>query len=87
MIQFDDHYRDLEPIEIIEKNAQRMASLGVDPRSIIAVGNALKYLLRCGSKRGEPFEKDLQKALNYTFRAINHRWEWEKKENDGNQNQ
>jgi len=79
MDKHDEHYIELSPIEIIEKNATRMAALGVDARSIIAVGNALKYLLRCGSKKGEPFEKDLQKALNYTFRAINHRWEWEKK--------
>lgn len=70
---FDEHYakKAIEPIAVIE---QIMGNENMPAQSRYHVGNAIKYLMRAGSKKGEAYEKDLEKALNYIHRALYGRW-------------
>ena len=61
----------IETIRIIE------AIVGRDeiPRKpAYAIGNAVKYLLRCGAKHGESWRDDVAKAENYLHRARTGEW-------------
>ena len=62
--QVPTHYRKqpIQPIEIID-------AYGLDFKR----GNALKYLLRAGSKLGEEKSDDLQKAMVPCLRTSRHR--------------
>ena len=67
------HYEigNIETIRIIE------AIVGRDeiPRKpAYAIGNAVKYLLRCGAKKGESWRDDVAKAENYLHRALTGEW-------------
>lgn len=67
------HYEigNIETIRIIE------AIVGRDeiPRKpAYAIGNAVKYLLRCGAKNGERWQEDVAKAENYLHRALTGEW-------------
>lgn len=48
-----------------------MRMQGIDSFNI---GNALKYLVRAGKKKGESGNKDLLKALNYIHEELTHEW-------------
>lgn len=68
-----NHYEigNIETIRIIE------AIVGRDeiPRKpAYAIGNAVKYLLRCGAKNGERWHEDVAKAENYLHRARTGEW-------------
>ena len=67
------HYEigNIEAIRIIE------AIVGRDeiPRKpAYAIGNAVKYLLRCGAKHVERWQEDVAKAENYLHRARTGEW-------------
>jgi len=42
--------------------------------SRLSVAQALRYLLRAGTKPGENWQKELEKAENYIHRARTGRW-------------
>lgn len=67
------HYEigNIETIRIIE------AIVGRDeiPRKpAYSIGNAVKYMLRCGAKHGERWQEDVAKAENYLHRARTGEW-------------
>ena len=74
----DSHYQKedvSEPIQIIEETIRRLNNdPNIGPLLPYHVGQTLKYILRAGSKEGEPVIKDLQKALNYLHRAMKGEW-------------
>ena len=74
----DKHYKResvSEPIEIIEDlMIQHWHKHDMPPEAVYSIGNAIKYLLRAGLKDGQPYHKDLDKAMNYIHRAKNGKW-------------
>lgn len=73
-----DHYAqlDIKPIDV----AEQRISTGFS--TIGNVGNwhlatAIEYLMRAGLKSGQPWRKDVQKALDHGYRAIHGRWPWD----------
>lgn len=68
-----DHYKSLpcETIDIIEHVVMRES---LPPKAAYCIGNALKYLCRCGLKEGEDWKDDVAKAENYLHRAITGEW-------------
>lgn len=73
-----DHYAqlDIKPIDV----AEQRVSTGFS--TIGNVGNwhlatAIEYLMRAGLKSGQPWRKDVQKALDHGYRAIHGRWPWD----------
>jgi len=74
----DTHYKRQnvsEPIEIIEDlMIQHWHKNALPPQAAYHIGNALKYLMRAGLKEGQPYHKDLDKALNYITRAKTGKW-------------
>lgn len=74
----DSHYKRVEvsePIEIIEDlMEQHWHRNGIPPKAAYSIGNAIKYLLRAGLKEGQPYKKDLDKAMNYIHRAKEGEW-------------
>ena len=78
MQKHDSHYQrpdGIEPIEVIEDLIMRQWQKNcVPPQAMYSIGNALKYLLRAGLKEGQPYHKDLDKAMNYIHRAKSGKW-------------
>jgi hypothetical protein len=72
----DSHYagKEIEPIDVIEETIQRLTKAGLNPVPAYCIGQSLKYILRAGLKEGEDVMKDLDKALNYQYRAKNGEW-------------
>ncbi len=74
----DKHYKRpnvSEAIEIIEDlMVQHWQKNAVPPQASYHISNALKYLLRAGLKEGQPYHKDLDKAMNYIHRAKTGKW-------------
>ena len=60
-----------ETIRIIEAIVGRNE---IPRKPAYAIGNAVKYLLRCGSKQGESWRDDVAKAENYLHRARTGEW-------------
>lgn len=61
----------ISTIVIIESIAER----GDIPRkAVFPICNAVKYLLRCGAKKGESWSDDVAKAENYLHRARTGEW-------------
>jgi hypothetical protein len=77
MTRHDDHYRDSNATAIIEANMTRMVAAGIDPAVAYDISCVLKYALRCGSKKGEPAQRDIEKMNNYAHRAAYGKWPWE----------
>lgn len=73
MTRHDDHYKDrpIQPIEAMEQVAKNAPD---HERGLLAA-MACKYLLRAGTK--EEWRKDLEKASNYLYRALNGVWPWD----------
>lgn len=64
-----------EAIDIIESVISREP---IPPRAKFSVGNAIKYLLRCGEKDPKAWAEDIAKAENYLHRARTGTWIEEK---------
>ena len=61
----------ISTIVILESIAER----GDIPRkAVFPICNAVKYLLRCGAKKGESWRDDVAKAENYLHRARTGEW-------------
>lgn len=60
-----------EAIDIIESVVSRET---IPPRAKFCVGNAIKYLLRCGEKDPKAWALDIAKAENYLHRALTGMW-------------
>lgn len=67
------HYAigNIETIRIIECIVGREE---IPRKPAYAIGNAVKYLLRCGAKNGERWQEDVAKAENYLHRARTGEW-------------
>ena len=61
----------IEAIRIIECIVGRDE---IPRKPAYAIGNAVKYLLRCGAKNGERWQDDVAKAENYLHRARTGEW-------------
>ena len=61
----------IETIRIIEAIVGRNE---IPRKPAYAIGNAVKYLLRCGAKQGESWRDDVAKAENYLHRALTGEW-------------
>ena len=76
----DAHYSAIEralgvqPIQIGEAIVDRES---IPRKAAKHLATAAEYLARAGTKDGEPWEKEAQKAANHIFRALNGRWPWE----------
>lgn len=68
------HYAEkrIEPIDVQEQIMEVLVNIPPVQRHLIA--HSVKYLMRAGSKAGEPWEKDIQKAFNYLHRALTGEW-------------
>lgn len=58
--------------EVIRPNVSHYKGVGIEPIDYINshnfnfnLGNAIKYISRCGKKEGESVTKDLKKAIDY----------------------
>lgn len=61
----------ISTIVILESIAER----GDIPRkAVFPICNAVKYLIRCGAKKGESWRDDVAKAENYLHRARTGEW-------------
>lgn len=61
----------ISTIAILESIAERG---DIPRRAIFPICNAVKYLLRCGAKKGESWSDDVAKAENYLHRARTGEW-------------
>ena len=66
----------ISTIEILESIAERE---DIPRNAIFPICNAVKYLLRCGAKKGESWRDDVAKAENYLHRARTGEWMMEAK--------
>lgn len=71
------HYAGTDAIAKQEAMAARLVEMGVPAGRAFCAATALKYVERCGRKRGASVAEDMEKAANYLFRAIEGRWPWE----------
>jgi hypothetical protein len=69
MNKHDDHYKDFEPIEIMEQIVDRVE---VPTKAALSVAYAFKYLSRCGLK--DHWSVDVEKAINFLTRALTGEW-------------
>lgn len=70
----DDHYRNkvIEPIMVQEQVMLDLTSVPADRRHFLA--QAIRYIMRAGTKADNPWEKDIEKALNYLNRTLTGKW-------------
>ena len=70
----DQHYasKDIEPILVQEQIMETVSEVPAKVRLCIA--QALRYLMRAGTKQGEDWKKELSKAENYIHRARTGEW-------------
>lgn len=61
----------ISTIVILDSIAERV---DIPRRAIFPICNAVKYLLRCGAKKGESWSDDVAKAENYLHRARTGEW-------------
>ena len=61
----------ISTIAILESIAERV---DIPRMAIFPICNAVKYLLRCGAKKGESWRDDVAKAENYLHRARTGEW-------------
>lgn len=61
----------ISTIAILESIAERV---DIPRMAIFPICNAVKYLLRCGAKKGESWSDDVAKAENYLHRARTGEW-------------
>jgi len=76
----DDHYQELEaagqtePIVIMEELHERLLIDGVPPNAAANIMLAQKHMTRAGAKKGEPWEKEIMKSINYLTRSVMGKW-------------
>lgn len=73
----DDHYRKLpiEPFDVMEQRVEGYTPPdGPNKSQKLALAIAIKHIMRAGLKDGQPWEKDIQKAMNYLNRALTGEW-------------
>jgi len=68
------HALGVEPIHIGEAIVDRES---IPRKASKHLATAAEYLARAGTKDGEAWKKDAQKASNHIFRALNGRWPWD----------
>lgn len=70
----DQHYasKDIEPILVQEQIMETVSEIPAKARLCIA--QAIRYLMRAGTKQGEDWKKELSKAENYIHRARTGEW-------------
>jgi len=70
----DKHYAEkaIEPILVIEQVMETANAIPAKNR--LSIAQALRYLLRVGTKSGENWQKELEKAENYIHRARTGSW-------------
>lgn len=61
----------ISTIAILESIAERV---DIPRKAIFPICNALKYMIRCGAKKGESWRDDVAKAENYLHRARTGEW-------------
>ena len=61
----------ISTIAILDYIAERV---DIPRKAIFPICNAVKYLLRCGAKKGESWRDDVAKAENYLHRARTGEW-------------
>ena len=71
----DERWQDIPRVEMCgtpRPNVSHYQSAGIEPIDYINshnfnfnLGNAIKYISRCGKKEGESVTKDLKKAIDY----------------------
>ena len=61
----------ISTIVILESIAERE---DIPRKAVFQICNAVKYLLRCGAKKGESWRDDVAKAENYLHRARTGEW-------------
>ena len=79
---YDDHYTDqkIEPIEVQEQLMRDLVNVPPEVRHLLA--HVVRYVMRAGNKKGDPWKKDLNKAFNYLHSAIHGRWVGEEPKNE-----
>ena len=65
---YDKHYTECE-IQPIEVKEMLWGRDGIPTSTLGNVGDAVARLMRMGLKDGEPWEKEVEKAINELFRA------------------
>ena len=69
-----DHYDSMK-IETIDVIQQVMEQEGeMPPFQRHCISHAIRYVMRAGTKSGEPWKKDIEKARNYLHKALTGRW-------------
>jgi hypothetical protein len=76
----DPHYQKIEKALGIESTAKlgevlfELRAGAVPDAARLNMDKALKYIIRAGLKEGQPWEKDLDKAINFLTRAKTGDW-------------
>ena len=78
----DIHYKlmPIEPFDVMEQRVkmhlegEHIGDGHPPPPAKLAMAMALKYIMRAGNKDGQPWEKDVEKAMNYLNRALTGKW-------------
>jgi len=72
--QHADHYKKMkiQPWDVMEQRTERNDS--IPDIKLISLAMALKYIMRAGLKDGEPWQKDIEKAVNLLNRALTGEW-------------
>lgn len=73
------HYAGTDAIAKQELVALRLVEMGAPADRAFCAATALKYVERCGKKKGASVADDMNKATDYLFRAIGGCWPWEAK--------
>jgi hypothetical protein len=70
----DDHYsaQEIEPCQVQEQIINTLVNVPLTQRFYLA--KAMKYFMRCGSKGGEHWQKDMQKGFNCIHKALTGEW-------------
>lgn len=71
---YDEHYA-ASAVQPGDLRAQLAVQLeNIPPDRLVFVLDAVKHIVRAGNKEGEPWEKDLSKAINELTRAVTGEW-------------
>jgi len=72
----DDHYAamNVEPFDVMEDRMLEPSEDGPGHPQRLALAIAIKHIMRAGLKPGQPWRKDIEKAINYLNRALTGEW-------------
>ena len=71
----NEHYANDSAIESMDHQEHIIEALGNIPiRSRYAIASAAKYLNRAGNKKGDHWEDDIIKCINFLFRSLTGKW-------------